>query len=61
MNEPLLLKPEEAAKALSISQRSLWSLTNRKLVPFIRIGKSVRYSREALAEWIRVKNEATAI
>jgi len=48
----LLLTPAEAAKALKISERKLWTLTNQKLVPHIRIGKSVRYRPESLRIWL---------
>jgi excisionase family DNA binding protein len=48
----LLLKPEEAAKSLKLSERTLWKLTNQKLVPHVRIGKSVRYRPESLRAWV---------
>jgi excisionase family DNA binding protein len=40
---PTLWTSKEAAKALAISQRKLWGLTNDKLIPCVRIGRSVRY------------------
>ena len=52
MAESLLLKPTDAAKALAISPRKLWELTNRKLVPHVRIGRSVRYDLADLRTWI---------
>lgn len=48
----LLLTPAEAAAALRISPRLLWSKTKVGLIPCIRIGKTVRYSPKALQEWI---------
>lgn len=53
--ETLLLKPAAAAKLLSISERTLWSLTNRGEIPCVRIGRSVRYDRRDLADWINSK------
>ncbi|MEO6708566.1 MAG: helix-turn-helix domain-containing protein [Planctomycetota bacterium] len=50
--EPLLLRPGEAAKLLAISPRKLWELTNMGEVPVIRIGRSLRYPREALRAWV---------
>lgn len=47
-----LLTAREAAIALSISERTLWNLTNRGDLPCIRLGRSVRYSREDLLGWI---------
>ena len=48
----LLLNPRDAAKALGISERSLATYTKSGLLPVVRIGCSVRYSVEALREWI---------
>lgn len=48
----LLLTPSEAAAALRISPRMLWSQTKSGVIPCIRLGKAVRYSPEALQEWI---------
>lgn len=51
-NGQLLLTAKCAAKALSISERKLWSLTNCGDVPSVRIGRSVRYDPLDLREWI---------
>ena len=51
-SEPLLLRPAEAARFLAISPRKLWELTNMREVPFVRIGRSLRYPREALLGWV---------
>ncbi len=55
MNETtpkLLLRPHEAAEALSISERKLWEMTKAGEIPAIRIGRNVRYDVNALREWI---------
>lgn len=52
MSEQLLLKPAEAAKALSISTRKLWSMTAGREIPCVRIGKAVRYDPADLRAWI---------
>lgn len=48
----LLLRLDEAAKALAISPRKLWSLTNCGEVPCVRIGRTVRYEVADLQNWI---------
>jgi hypothetical protein len=48
----LLLTPGQAAAALAISDRSLWSRTNSGEIPCVRFGKSVRYSVLALEQMI---------
>ena len=40
--EPLL-KPEETAELLSISPRTLWTLTKKGEIPCVRVGRAVRY------------------
>jgi excisionase family DNA binding protein len=52
MNETLLLKPNDAAKLLQVSQRTLWAQTKAGTIPAIRLGHAWRYSREALRDWI---------
>ena len=50
--EPLLLDARDAAKALAISPRTLWSLTNSGEIPCVRIRRSVRYDPADLRAWI---------
>jgi excisionase family DNA binding protein len=49
---PLLLNEREAARSLGISPRKLWALRASGEIPFLRIGRAVRYSVEALGRWI---------
>jgi len=51
--ERLLLKPKDAARALSLSPRLLWTLTHRGEIPCIRIGRAVRYDPCDLKEVVR--------
>jgi len=53
----LLLTPRQAASALGICERTLATYTKRGLLPVVRIGFSVRYSVEALREWIKGATE----
>ena len=62
----LLLTPVEAAEALSMSPRTLWTLTHDEdippedRIPCIKIGRLVRYDPAALQRWIEKKGEAGA-
>jgi hypothetical protein len=48
-HEPILFTPREAAKALRISEKTLWSMTvPRGPIPSVRLGRSVRYSADVL-------------
>ncbi len=48
---PILLTPPQAAQALGISPRKLWSMTAGSEIPHVRIGRAVRYSVDSLREW----------
>ena len=48
----LLLTARDAARALAISPRSLWSYTASGEIPHVRIGRSVRYPLNGLQRWI---------
>jgi len=52
INPVYLLSPRDTAKALSISSRTLWQLTNCGEIPCVRIGRSVRYRPESLAKYL---------
>jgi excisionase family DNA binding protein len=49
----LLLRPTEAARQLSISPRTLWTLTNKGVVPSVRLGHLLRYDPDGLREFIQ--------
>ena len=51
--EKLLLSARDAAHALSISERTLWSMTApRGPVPAVRLGSRVLYPADAIRQWI---------
>lgn len=50
-----LLRPREAAEWLKISERSLWTLTQRDELRCIRIGRSVRYDLAELVAFVAAR------
>jgi excisionase family DNA binding protein len=48
----MLLRPDEAARMLSIGRSKLYELLSTNVLPTVRIGKSVRVPRAALEKWI---------
>ena len=50
--ERLALRPKEAAKALGIGERLLWSKTNCGEIPHARIGRTVVYPVDQLREYL---------
>ena len=52
----LLWDAREAASALRLSERTLWTLSQpRGSLPVVRIGRSVRYSPDALRAWVEAQ------
>ncbi len=51
---PLALRPKEAAAALGISERKLWSVTADRTsgIPHIKLGKAVIYPVDGLRHWL---------
>ncbi len=56
--EPMLLTARQAARVLSISERTLWSLTKDGQIPAVRIGRAVRYDPEDLRRWINLAKDS---
>lgn len=55
--DPLLVTAREAAKLLSICERTLFGLTKDGELPAVRIGRAVRYRLEDLKEWAKNSSE----
>jgi len=55
----ILLSPRDAARALAISERTLWGLTSpRGPIRPVRVGRRlVRYSVEELNRWVHSQTE----
>jgi predicted DNA-binding transcriptional regulator AlpA len=49
---PLALRPREAAAALGISERKLWSLTQAGDVPHVKLDRVTLYPVAALEDWL---------
>lgn len=54
---PLALRAPDAARALGLSPRSLWTLTNQGLIPHVRIGRTLIYPVAKLQEWLTARAE----
>jgi excisionase family DNA binding protein len=56
----LYLTPREAAEALGICEKTLWTYTQKGDIPSIRIGKSVRYPVDGLRKLAQRPSEESA-
>lgn len=55
----LLLNAKQTAERLNINVYTLYSLSRRKQIPTIRIGKLVRYDRDEVEKWLEGKKVKT--
>ena len=53
----LLLTARDAARALAVSDRKLWSLKASGEIPCVRVGRAVRYDPRDLVAWIDRQKE----
>lgn len=58
---PLALRPVQAAKALGISERSLWQLTHDGHVPHLKLGRVTLYPVDQLRVWLKVLSRQHAL
>ncbi len=56
----LALRPRDAAKAMGVSERTLWDWTRRGDVPHLRRNKTILYPVDALRQWLDEQAKATA-
>ncbi len=54
---PLLVSAREAARLLSVSDRTLWTLSHNGRLPRVTIGRAVRYSVDDLQAFIAASKE----
>jgi excisionase family DNA binding protein len=48
----LALRPRAAAKALGVSERTLWAWTSEGTIPHVRRGKMILYPVDVLRRWL---------
>lgn len=55
-----LIDPAPAAELLGVTEGTLsvWRSTGRYNLPFVKIGRKVRYSRTALQTWLESRTHA---
>jgi predicted DNA-binding transcriptional regulator AlpA len=46
------MRPKVAAKAIGISERTLWSMTKRGEIPHAHFGKAVVYPTAPVLRWL---------
>jgi excisionase family DNA binding protein len=50
-----LLNVEEAAAFLKVAVKTIYTMTSKQVIPFVKIGGSVRFVRADLEAWVAGK------
>ena len=50
--KPRLKSSKDAAAYLAISERKLWDLSSKNIIPTVRLGRAVRYDQQDLDTFI---------
>ena len=58
--EPLAYRPKDAARALGISERTLWDWARTEGLPYVRIGNVVLYPVDCVKQWLADRADAAA-
>ncbi len=56
----LALRPRDAARELSISERLLWEWTRSEGLPHVRVGTVVLYPVDGLRQWLNERSNRQA-
>lgn len=51
-NKTRLLTVPEVAELLRLSPAAIYALTYRRQIPFIRIGRRLRFDPETISDWL---------
>lgn len=53
MEEKKVLTPQDVAKILQVSKRTVYKVINEQKIPAIQVGKRLRILREDLEKWLQ--------
>lgn len=55
----LAMRLRDAARAIGVSDRTLWTWTQKGIVPHVRIGSTVLYPRAVVEQWLSDRAKTT--
>jgi excisionase family DNA binding protein len=56
-DEELILTPKELAHYLRLNQQTIYRMVARGDIPVIRIGRTVRFRKAVIDDWLNAKTE----
>ena len=57
----LAMRAKEAAAAIGISERTLWELTSKGKIPYVRLSKAILYPVDSLRDWLKRQAEQNMV
>jgi excisionase family DNA binding protein len=57
MNTTAMLSEKEICRDLHVSQTTVWRWRKRRLIPFLRIGRRIFYSRDRFLQFLKEREE----
>ena len=54
-----LLTVKEASRILSLSISTLYAFVHQKRIPYVKLGKSLRFRRNDLEQWVETQARPT--
>jgi len=51
-----LLTPQEVADLLSVRKSTIYQWTHQGYIPFVKLGKFVRFNQDKVMEWVERKS-----
>lgn len=49
-----LLTPEELAEYLGISVHTIYQMTSKRRIPYIKVGRLIRFSESEIQQWLDI-------
>jgi excisionase family DNA binding protein len=59
INADSILTLEEAAKYLQIPKGTIYQLTHRREIPYNKVGRSLRFAKKDLNDWLMANRKST--
>ncbi len=53
-----LLTPDEVASMLQVEKSTIYAWTHTKQIPYLKVGRLVRFEPQTIQEWLTERREA---
>ena len=51
----MMMDVHQLAKELEVSESAIYQWASQRRIPFVRLGRSLRFEREAILDWLNGK------